>query len=157
MRYQASCVAALSGLFLLPWAGGYDVAVHTQTAAVPRLSVKLVDDFEVTGLGDRPAWQQTEWTPLRRRQPDGHPYDARFKMLYSTTGLYLWGTDRKLTATGETSDLWNEDVFEAFSDGRALPEKLSMNRSITSPDPCPFRRRFWMAPPALSDRRAQGY
>ena len=118
MRYQASWVAALSGLFLLPWAGGYDVAVHTQTAAVPRLSVKLVDDFEVTGLGDRPAWQQTEWTPLRRRQPDGHPYDARFKMLYSTTGLYflMEGTDRKLTATmGEDfMDLWNEDVFEVF-------------------------------------------
>ena len=56
--------------------------------------------------------------PLRRRQPDGHPYDTRFKMLYSNTGLYFLmdGTDRKLTATmnEDFMDLWNEDVFEVF-------------------------------------------
>ena len=79
----------------MPWGGGYDVAVPTQTTAVPRLSVRPADDFEVTGTGDRPAWQQAEWTPLHRRQPDGHPYDTRFKVLYSATGLYflMEGTD----------------------------------------------------------------
>ena len=49
---------------------------------------------------------------------DGHPYDTRFKVLYSTTGLYflMEGTDRKLTATmaEDFMDLWNEDVFEVF-------------------------------------------
>src|SRR6476661_7442490 len=55
---------------------------------------------------------------LRRRQPDGHPYDTRFKTVYSTTGIYFLvdGTDRKLTATmaEDFMDLWNEDVFEVF-------------------------------------------
>ena len=89
-----------------------------QPAERPRLSVKPAPDFEVTGKGDHAAWQQAEWTALRRRQPDGHPYDSRFKMLYSTTGLYFLmdGTDRTLTATmsEDFMDLWNEDVFEVF-------------------------------------------
>jgi hypothetical protein len=55
---------------------------------------------------------------MRRRQPDGHPYDTRFKMVYSKTGVYFLmdGTDRKLTATmnEDFMDLWNEDVFEVF-------------------------------------------
>ena len=55
---------------------------------------------------------------MRRRQPESHPYDTRFKMLYSPTGLYflMEGTDRKLTATmtEDFMDLWNEDVFEVF-------------------------------------------
>ena len=70
------------------------------------------------GTGEHAAWRQTEWVPLRRRQPEAHPYDTRFKMLYSNTGLYflMEGTDRKLTATmtEDFMDLWNEDVFEVF-------------------------------------------
>jgi hypothetical protein len=77
-----------------------------------------VDDFEITGAGEHTSWRQTEWTMLRRRQPDGHPYESRFKILYSKTGLYLLmdGTDRKLTATmnEDFMDLWTEDVFEVF-------------------------------------------
>src|SRR4029077_19941155 len=89
-----------------------------QANAQPLLSVKPVTDFEVTGAGDHAAWRQTEWTALRRRQSDGHPYESRFKVLYSTTGLYflMEGSDRKLTATMNEDflDLWNEDVFEVF-------------------------------------------
>jgi Carbohydrate family 9 binding domain-like len=118
MTYQAAGVLVLSVMFALPPAGGYDVAVPSQTSALPRLSVTPTDDFEVTGLGDRPAWRQTEWTSLNRRQADGHPYDTRFKILYSTTGLYflMEGTDRTLTATmsEDFMDLWHEDVFEVF-------------------------------------------
>jgi hypothetical protein len=80
--------------------------------------VHQVDDFEITGAGEHTSWRQTEWTMLRRRQPDGHPYESRFKILYSKTGLYLLmdGTDRKLTATmnEDFMDLWTEDVFEVF-------------------------------------------
>lgn len=84
----------------------------------PRLTVRAAADFEVTGAGDGPAWQQAEWTALRRRQAEGHPYDTRIKILYSATGLYVLmdATDRKLTATmaEDFMDLWNEDVFEVF-------------------------------------------
>jgi hypothetical protein len=93
-------------------------AVPAQPAQRLRLSVKPVQDFEVTGTGDHAAWRQTEWTALRRREPAGHPYDSRFKVLYSDTGLYFLmdGTDRTLTATmtEDFMDLWNEDVFEVF-------------------------------------------
>jgi len=90
----------------------------TQTVERPRLTVRPVDDFEVTGKGDHAGWQKAEWVTLRRREPQNHPYDTRFKTVYSPTGLYFLmdGTDRKLTATmnEDFMDLWNEDVYEVF-------------------------------------------
>ena len=92
--------------------------VKTQNEARPALQVRTTDDFEVTGTGEHAAWRQTDWTSLSRREPDGHPYQSRFKMLYSSTGLYflMEGSDRKLTATmnEDFKDLWTEDVFEVF-------------------------------------------
>ena len=91
---------------------------HAQRDERPRLSVRPTGDFEVTGAGDQPAWRQADWVPLRRREPDGHAYDTRFKAVYSSTGVYflIEGTDRTLTATmnQDFMDLWNEDVFEVF-------------------------------------------
>jgi hypothetical protein len=105
-------------LSLILLTGRYDADVHTESIARPQLTVNPTGDFEVTGTGTDAAWQRTEWTALRRRQADGHPYESRFKVLYSTTGLYLLmdGTDRKLTATlnEDFKDLWTEDVYEAF-------------------------------------------
>ena len=84
----------------------------------PRMTVTSTADFDVTGAGTNDAWQRAEWTTLRRRQAEGHPYETRIKLLYSKTGLYLLmdATDKKLTATmtEDFMDLWNEDVFEAF-------------------------------------------
>lgn len=96
----------------------YHAAVYTQSDPRPQLSVTPTADFEVTGAGDHASWRQVGWTALRRRQPDGHPYDSRFKMRYSNTGLYLLmdGTDKTLTATMQEDfmELWTEDVFEVF-------------------------------------------
>jgi hypothetical protein len=96
----------------------YDGGVHALDEERPRLSVTPVDDFEISGGGEHTAWRHVEFTALRRRQPDGPPYESRFKMLYSTTGLYflMEGTDRKLTASmnEDFMDLWKEDVFEVF-------------------------------------------
>jgi len=93
-------------------------SVGAQRDDRPRLSVKPTDDFEVSGAGDHAAWRQADWVALRRREPDSHPYDTRFKSLYSTTGVYFLidATDRTLTATmnEDFMDLWNEDVFEVF-------------------------------------------
>ena len=92
--------------------------LQSAPAAPPRLSVKPTQDFEVTGKGDNAAWEKADWTALTRREPAAHPYDARFKMLYSDTGLYFLmdGTDRTLTATmtEDFMDLWTEDVFEVY-------------------------------------------
>lgn len=82
------------------------------------MTVKRCDDFAITGTGSEQAWQSTEWVELSRRPGGKHDYDARFKMLYSSTGVYVLfdGSDRVLTATmtEDFMDLWNEDVFECF-------------------------------------------
>jgi len=93
-------------------------AARAQRDERPRLSVRPVADFDVTGAGDNAAWRQADWAALHRRESDGHPYDTRFKTVYSGTGLYflIEGTDRTLTSTMKEDfmDLWNEDVFEVF-------------------------------------------
>lgn len=97
---------------------GYDDAVQERPASRPQLQVRLTEDFEVNGSGDHAAWQRADWTAMRRRQADGHPYETRFKVLWSKTGMYFLmdATDRKLTATmtEDFMDLWHEDVFEVF-------------------------------------------
>src|SRR5262249_21551024 len=58
-----------------------------------------------------------EWSELTRRGAGGLPYDAKVKVLYSKTGLYVLfhGTDAKRTATlKDGGHLWTEDVFEIF-------------------------------------------
>jgi cellulose/xylan binding protein with CBM9 domain len=86
--------------------------------ARPLIAVKSTEDFEVTGEGSNAAWGKADWVPLQKRTAGGHPYEARFKTLYSRTGIYFLmdGTDRVLTAKlGEDFlDLWTEDVFEVF-------------------------------------------
>jgi hypothetical protein len=92
------------------------VASHEQGPAVA--IVRRTEDFDVRGDGSNDAWKRGEWNVLRRRQEDGHPYEARFKLLYSATGIYVLmdGTDTKLTTTGrkDFEHLWEEDVYEAF-------------------------------------------
>src|SRR3989337_160388 len=101
MTYPIAICLGLIGAFLVTQSSRDPGAAHAQTAERPRLTVTPAQDFEVTGRGDHAAWQKVEWTTLRRRQSEGHPYDTRFKMLYSNTGLYflMEGTDRKVTAT----------------------------------------------------------
>ncbi|MGE5359645.1 MAG: carbohydrate-binding family 9-like protein [Bacteroidales bacterium] len=98
--------------------GWYDDAVHLPSAQRPRLTVRPTADFDVTGTGDHAAWSEAEWTPVPGRRGASHPYDTRFKMLYSATGVYVLAecSDRTLTATmtEDFMDLWNEDVFEVF-------------------------------------------
>lgn len=83
-----------------------------------RMHVKPTADFEITGDGSAAPWQQVPWESLNKREPVGHAYDARFKLLYSPRGLYvlMQGSDRKLSATlrEDFADLWHEDVFEFF-------------------------------------------
>jgi len=118
MTARTILVSGVTGLSVALVMLTYHGGVHAQADERPRLSVKPADDFEVTGTGEHAAWRQAEWTALRRRQPDGHPYDSRCKVLYSNTGVYvlLEGTDRTLTATmnEDFMDLWNEDVFEVY-------------------------------------------
>jgi hypothetical protein len=118
MSRRTAFSLAAAGLCLMALTSRHPAAAHAQPPARPRLSVTPAQDFEVTGKGDQAAWRQAAWTALRGREPVSHPYESRFKMLYSNTGLYFLmdGTDRTLTATmsEDFMDLWNEDVFEVF-------------------------------------------
>lgn len=86
--------------------------------AVRELRVKPTDDFEVSGDGSNAAWKKADWEPLHKRNAKGLPYETKFKVLYSKTGLYVLmeATDAKITATfkDDNQHLWTEDVFEVF-------------------------------------------
>ena len=106
-------------LTLLLFAPAVAVVAGTPSAQNrPSTVVKPTEDFEVTGDGSHASWQKAEWVPLRERPPVAHPYKARFKVLYSKTGVYFLmdGTDSKLTTTMKEDflNLWTEDVFEVF-------------------------------------------
>ena len=80
------------------------------------LNVKSTEDFEVSGDGKAAAWKNAQWQPLTKRGGP-LPYEAKVKVLYSKTGLYVLyhGTDGKMTATlKDGAHLWTEDVFEVF-------------------------------------------
>ncbi len=109
------CLAGLSALALAAGAAGGALVGEPAAKTLP---VRKTGDFEVTGEGSNPAWEKAEWVPLRKRNGEGHPYEARFKALYSTTGVYFLmdGTDAVLTSRMKEDflDLWTEDVFEVF-------------------------------------------
>ena len=106
-------IVALAAMAVVNLAAAAESAVDG-----PVLQVRSCDDFEVNGRGDAAAWGTTNWVDLVRRPMAHHDYQARFKVLYSKTGLYvlLDGTDSKLTSSmqHDFDDLWKEDVFEFF-------------------------------------------
>ena len=97
---------------------GWVYADQSGASAPPALTVGRCVDFTVNGKGDAPPWRSANWVSMNRRAGGQHDYTARFKMLYSDTGVYVLfdGTDKTLTATMKEDflDLWNEDVFECF-------------------------------------------
>jgi hypothetical protein len=81
------------------------------------LPVVRCSDFELIGDGNEPAWSSAQWTTLNRQQP-GIPYETRFKIMYSDSGIYCLYQcmDSAIMSTikGDFLDLWHEDVVEAF-------------------------------------------
>lgn len=81
------------------------------------LHIKHTADFEVTGDGQDPSWNTTEWVTLSRIKGSS-PYNTRVKLLYSDKGIYALYhcEDKKITATlkEDFTSLWKEDVIEIF-------------------------------------------
>ena len=94
------------------------VAAQGQAAAAPVLGVPRIENFAVNGRGDAAAWEAVAWTPLNPRKGASNAPETRIKVAWSDTGLYvlMHAADARVTATLEEdfSDLWKEDVFEAF-------------------------------------------
>jgi hypothetical protein len=97
-------------IFILP------VLSNAQPGQV-ELLVKKCADFPVTGAGDNPAWEKTPWTLLNKLDK-GDDYETRFRILYSSTGIYVLfnGTDKKITTSyqNDFEDLFRADVYEVF-------------------------------------------
>ena len=79
--------------------------------------VKQTANFDLSGKGNAPEWQATDWVPLAKRKGEAD-YATKAKLLYSDTGIYgLFSCqDKKITATlkEDFASLWTEDVVEIF-------------------------------------------
>jgi Carbohydrate-binding family 9 len=90
--------------------------LHAADSTVWRIKKSV--DFEITGDGKSANWNIATWLDLPKR--DGGPvsYETKLKILYSDSGIYClyYCEDRKITATltEDFTDLYNEDVVEAF-------------------------------------------
>lgn len=98
--------------FLLPF------FLYAQPFDSTTLIVNKTNDFAITGDGSATNWNATDWVILTQQKNKEPHYETRFKILYSDSGIYClyYCEDRKITATFEEdfSDLWHEDVIEAF-------------------------------------------
>ncbi len=82
------------------------------------LQINRTPDFEITGDGSSPAWNNTEWEIIPKRTENTVDYTTEVKVLYSETGIYFLFhcEDEIITATmqADNLDLWKEDVVEVF-------------------------------------------
>jgi hypothetical protein len=82
------------------------------------LLVQHCNDFMINGKGDNDEWQKTVWTDLQKLDPGGKDYKSRFKILYSSTGIYVLfsGEDEKITSPfkKDFDQIFKADVFEVF-------------------------------------------
>jgi hypothetical protein len=81
------------------------------------IAVKPTNDFQLTGNGSNKNWNAASWNTLAVTQGEDTRL-TRFKVLYSTTGIYFLfhNEDEILTAsiTADFEHLWEEDVAEVF-------------------------------------------
>lgn len=82
------------------------------------LLVLKTKDFQLTGSGKSEEWQKACWNTLTKLDEGGNEYMTRFKIMYSSTGIYVLfdGSDDKITTeyNEDMGDLYNGDVFEVF-------------------------------------------
>ncbi len=94
------------------------ISLRGQSADSSILSVNRTKDFKITGDGSAANWQNEKWLSLNARNENRDSRLTRLKILYSDSGIYClyFCQDNKLTSTPreDFSDLYNEDVVEAF-------------------------------------------
>ncbi|MEK6781219.1 MAG: carbohydrate-binding family 9-like protein [Bacteroidota bacterium] len=82
------------------------------------LLIKKCIDFDLTGKGNNPEWKKAEWNSLAKLDKEGKDYESKFKILYSTTGIYVLfqGQDDKITTKSykDFENIFDGDVFEVF-------------------------------------------
>jgi hypothetical protein len=93
------------------------MTMHT-LAYTDTLDVKQATDFLVDGKGSDANWDRTGWVTLKQLDNNDLNYTTRFKILYSSTGVYVLfeGLDNVVTTDykEDFGNLFNADVFEVF-------------------------------------------
>jgi hypothetical protein len=91
--------------------------LRAQATTAP-LKVSRCHDFAITGEGNNAEWKKAVWHPLIKLDSAGPDYATAFKILYSSTGIYLLmeGEDHKITTKFDQDfqHLFDGDVFEVF-------------------------------------------
>ena len=82
------------------------------------LVVHRCNDFLPGGKGENPEWEKSKWTNLTKIDRGGKEDNTRFKILYSSTGLYVLfnGDDERISSSfkNDFESLFKADVFEVF-------------------------------------------
>ena len=89
-----------------------------KTISTAQLSVVRATDFVINGKGDNTEWDKAKWNNMTKLDTGGRSYESKFKIIYSSTGIYVLfsGEDDRIT-TKEYNDfesIYNGDVFEVF-------------------------------------------
>ena len=82
------------------------------------LLVRKCTDFDLSGKGDNKEWIRAEWNYLTKLDSGGKVYATKFKILYSSKGIYVFFScdDDKITTqyNKDFGNLFNGDVVEVF-------------------------------------------
>ncbi len=94
------------------------VMAHSPGNQIEPLLVRKCNDFDLTGDGNAAAWNNTNWNLLTKLDKGGREYESKFKIMYSTTGIYVLfcsEDDRITTQLYENQgNIFNHDVVEVF-------------------------------------------
>ncbi len=97
---------------------GNDIMAENKTNSPEPLLVKKCQDFLITGDGSNQEWDKMAWQELSKLDGGGADYRSRFKICYSSKGIYLLfeGEDQKISTKFDKDfdTLYQGDVFEAF-------------------------------------------
>ena len=96
----------------------FEMSLRAQVGDSTVLAVNRTEDFAISGDGTAGSWKTEKWVILPKREGKGPAYETKMKILYSDSGIYClyYCQDSILTSTlkQDFSDLYNEDVVEAF-------------------------------------------
>ena len=104
---------------LLFYVNGFTAPINT----IPSFSDSLLrvhrcNDFVVSGRGENPEWEKTNWVGLDKIDTGCSGNRTKFKILYSATGIYVLfsGDDGKISSSfkNDFENLFEADVFEVF-------------------------------------------
>ena len=106
----------LVSLLTLVWVAS-SVLSKTYGQTAP-LIIRKCDDFTITGKASDSEWNKTSWQVLSKLDSGGKNYVSKFRILYSSKGIYLnfYGEDNKITSRFDQDfqNLFQGDVFEVF-------------------------------------------